>query len=92
MAQECWRRSVLGGKKEMPEVMHYWQGGNHELDFVVAPGEFLEVKRGRTGPLDFAWFPKSFPAGRLTVVGANRFETDRVVGLTVADFMLGTAP
>jgi len=91
VAQECWRRSALDGK-ELPEVMHYWQGGNHELDFVLGPADFLEVKRGRTGPLDFAWFPKSFPDGRLTVVGANRFETDRVVGLTLEDFLLGAAP
>ncbi len=88
VAQECWRRSALRGD-EMPELMHYWQGGNHEIDFVLGAAEFLEVKRGRTGPLDFAWFPKSFPEGRLTVVGANRFETDQVVGVTLEDFLLG---
>lgn len=88
VAQECWRRAALRGE-EMPEVLHYWQGGNHELDFVLRPGLFLEVKRGRTGPLDFAWFPKSFPNDRLMVVGANRFETDAIVGLTLEDFLLG---
>lgn len=91
VAQECWRRSALRGDA-MPELMHYWQGGNHELDFVLGPAEFLEVKRGRTGPLDFAWFPKSFPDGRLIVVGASRFETDRMIGLTLEDFLLGAAP
>jgi len=91
VAQECWRRSALRGD-EMPELMHYWQGGNHEIDFVLGPDEFLEVKRGRTGPLDFAWFPKSFPDGRLTVVGASRFETAQVVGVTLEDFLLGGAP
>jgi predicted AAA+ superfamily ATPase len=88
VAQECWRRSSLRGD-EMPELMHYWQGGNHEIDFVLGSAEFLEVKRGRTGPLDFAWFPKSFPDGHLTVVGASRFETDQVVGVTLEDFLLG---
>jgi predicted AAA+ superfamily ATPase len=88
VAQECWRRAALRGE-ETPEEMHYWQGGHHELDFVLGPNRFLEVKRGRTGPLDFAWFPPSFPDGRLAVVGANRFETDQVVGLTVEDFLLG---
>jgi predicted AAA+ superfamily ATPase len=88
VAQECWRRAALRGD-EMPELMHYWQGGDHEIDFVLGPDEFLEVKRGRTGPLDFAWFPKSFPGGRLTVVGASRFETDQVAGVTLEDFLLG---
>lgn len=88
VAQECWRRAALRGD-EMPELMHYWQGGDHEIDFVLGPEAFLEVKRGRTGPLDFAWFPKSFPGGRLTVVGASRFETDQVAGVTLEDFLLG---
>lgn len=91
VAQECWRRSALRGD-EMPEFMHYWQGGNHEIDFVLGSAEFLEVKRGRTGPLDFAWFPKVFPHARLTVIGANRFETDQVVGVTLEDFLLEGAP
>ena len=86
VAQECWRRAALRGD-EMPELMHYWQGKNHELDFVLGAADFLEVKRGRTGPLDFAWFPKLFPEGRLTVVGASRFETDQVVGVTLEDFL-----
>ncbi|MEI7437574.1 MAG: AAA family ATPase [bacterium] len=87
VAQECWRRSALRGD-EMPELMHYWQGGNHEIDFVLGTDDLLEVKRGRSGPLDFVWFPKVFPNGRLTVVGANRFETDQIVGVTLEDFML----
>jgi predicted AAA+ superfamily ATPase len=91
VAQECWRRAAVRGD-EMPELMHYWQDGNHELDFVLGPAEFLEANRGRTGPLDFAWFPKSFPHGRLTVVGASRFETERVVGLTLEDFLLDGVP
>lgn len=86
VAQECWRRAARRGE-EIPESMHYWQGGEHELDFVLGPDEFLEVKRGRTGPLDFAWFPKSFPHGRLTVIGGNRFETGQIVGMTLEDFL-----
>lgn len=91
VAQECWRRSALRGD-ELPELMHYWQGGERELDFVLGPCQFLEVKRGRTGPLDFAWFPKSFPDGRLTVVSASRFETDRIVGVTLEEFLLNPVP
>ena len=88
VAQECWRRAAIRGA-EIPEALHYWQGGDHELDFVLGANEFLEVKRGRTGPLDFAWFPRSFPHGRLTVVGANRFETERITGMTLSDFLEG---
>jgi predicted AAA+ superfamily ATPase len=87
VAQECWRRAAIRGN-EMPETMNFWQGGDHELDFVLGPDRFLEVKRGRTGPLDFAWFPRSFPKGHLTVVGANRFETDQITGVTLEDFLM----
>ena len=55
----------------------------------MGPERFLEVKCGRTGPLDFAWFPKAFPGRRLTVVGASRFETDCITGITLTDFLLG---
>ena len=49
---------------------------------------FLEVKRGRTSPLEFAWFRKVFPRGRLTVVGRDRFETDSVRGITMEELLL----
>lgn len=87
-AQECWRRAAVRGD-DVPELMHYWQSGDHEIDFVLGPTEFLEIRRGRTGALDFVWFPKVFPQGRLTVVGTSRFETERVVGVTLEDFLLG---
>jgi len=51
-----------------------------ELDFVVKPDSWIEVKRGRTGPLDFAWFPAVFPKARLAVIEAARVETNRTVG------------
>ena len=70
-------------------MMSFWQSSEHELDFVLAPDRFIEVKRGRTGPLDFTWFPKCFPKGRLTVVSESRFETDRIHGITLEDFLLG---
>ncbi len=87
IAQELWRRAAIRGE-EGPEQQLYWQSKQHELDFVVAPGEFLEVKRGRTGPLDFGWFPRAFPGARLTVVGGDRFETDAIRGVTFEDFLL----
>jgi len=89
-AQELWRRAALRGE-EFPEHLHFWQGGEHEIDFVVAPNRFLEVKRGSSGPMEFAWFPRVFPKGRLTVITRTPFETDHVQGITMEDFLLAPA-
>ena len=88
VAQELFRRAALRAD-EFPELMSFWQGGEHELDFVLGPKKFVEVKLGRTGPLDFMWFPNRFPKGRLTVISASRFETDQVCGITLEEFLLG---
>lgn len=87
IAQECSRRACIQGV-EMPEVMAHWQGKKHEIDFVIQNNIFLEVKLGKTGPLDFIWFPKIFPNEKLTVICANRFETDKIIGITIEDFLL----
>jgi uncharacterized protein len=87
VAQELWRRSAVAGE-DFPEYLHYWQGGDHELDFVVSPELFVEVKRGRTSPLEYAWFPRQFPAARLLVIGRDTFDTEAVRGLTLEDFLL----
>ena len=42
----------------MPEKSAFWQSDKHEIDFALSPDDFIEVKRGRAGPLDFGWFPK----------------------------------
>ena len=89
VSQECWRRAALQGD-EIPERSSFWQTDKHELDFVLSPNEFIEVKRGRAGPLDFGWFPKTFPNARLKVVSASRFETDSIEGITLQDFLLET--
>lgn len=86
VAQELWRRAAIRGE-ESPEHQLYWRSKKHEVDFVRPPQTYVEVKRGRTGPLDFAWFPRTFPDGRLVVVGGDRFETDRVRGVTFEDFL-----
>lgn len=86
VAQELFRRRALEGRPE-PERIPYWQGGEHELDFVVAGDELLEVKLGQASPLEFAWFSKVFPKARLTVVCATPFETDRVRALTLEQFL-----
>ncbi len=86
VAQELYRRSELRGDRE-PERIPYWQGGGHEIDFVVAEDEFIEVKRGQATALEFTWFPRVFPKGNLTVVCSTPFETDRVRGLTLESFL-----
>jgi predicted AAA+ superfamily ATPase len=88
VAQELWRRAALKGE-EFPERMAFWQGGGHELDFVLSGSEFLEVKRGASSPLEFAWVPRTFPGGYLTVINTQRFEAGFCKGITLEDFLLG---
>lgn len=88
VAQECWRKAAWRGD-EIPEQTAFWQSDRHELDIVLAPDQFIEIKRGRTGPLDFGWFAQAFPRARLTVVSATRFETDHIQGVTLRDFLSG---
>jgi hypothetical protein len=88
VAQELHRRKALRGDPE-PERLPFWQGGGHELDFVGADEDFVEVKRGPTSPLEFAWFSRAFPKGRLTVVSASRFQAERVRSVTMEDFLQG---
>lgn len=85
VAQELHRRAALAGATE-PERLPYWQGGDHEIDFVL-PDACIEVKRGSATALDFAWFPGTFARGTLTVVCATPFASERVRGETLARFL-----
>ncbi len=86
VAQELYRRKALRGDPE-PERLPFWQGAGHELDFVAGNDEFIEVKRGSTSPLEFAWFHRTFPKSHLTVISASRFATDHIKGVTMEDFL-----
>ena len=86
VAQELWRRAAIAGR-DSAEELQYWQGSGHEIDFVDPPGDFIEVKSGKTSPVDFAWFSRTFPNRVLTVVGPNTFETAAVKGVTMEDFL-----
>ena len=90
VAQELWRRSAIRGDP-VPEDMSFWQSEKNELDFVVGQDQFIEVKRGRTSPLEFTWFPRVFPGGRLIVLSASAFQTDHVKGITMEQFLLQDA-
>jgi predicted AAA+ superfamily ATPase len=89
VAQELFRRAAIRGRAD-PERIPYWHGGAHEMDFVTDE-TFVEVKRGQASALDFSWFSKMLPKGRLTVVCATPFEADRVRGVTLEAFLAGEA-
>lgn len=46
------------------------------------------MRLGRAGPLDFAWFPKTFPKGSLTVICDTPFTSKSVTGITLEEFLL----
>ncbi|MBI5362051.1 MAG: ATP-binding protein [Planctomycetes bacterium] len=87
VAQEIARRAALRGD-ESPETLHYWEGGDHELDYVVRPDLLIEVKRGGTSALEFGWFARTFPRAKLRVVGRDRFTAERITGMTLEDLLL----
>ena len=86
VAQELHRRAAVEGKDE-PERLPYWQGGEHEVDF-AGKGDWYELKRGKTTPMDFSWFPRVFPKGRLTVVCDAHWETDHVKAVRFEEFLM----
>ena len=57
------------------------------MDYVVSSRLFVEVRRGRSSPVEFAWFPRPFRGARLVVVSASRFETKAITGLTLERFL-----
>lgn len=87
VAQEIARRAARRGE-ETPEILSFWAGGEHEIDFVVRPDLLVEVKRGGASALEYAWFPRTFPRSSLRVVGREVFEADRIRGMTMEEFLV----
>ncbi len=87
VAQEIWRRSVLGGQSN-PEAIGFWASKEHEIDFVTPDKNFIEVKRGKTSPMDFSWFSRIFPRDHLTVICRSPFTSKQVTGVTMEEFLL----
>ncbi len=87
VAQELWRQAALTGV-EFPEEMSHWQSDKHEIDFVIDGKRFLEVKSGRTTPIEFAWFRKAFPKASLEVISRTGYRTGGVVAITLEEFLL----
>lgn len=90
VAQELWRRAAIRGD-ELPDEQMHWRNKEDEIDFVLAPDNFLEVKLGPTNPLEFAWFAHAFPNQRLTVVSQSVYETRSIRGIQLERFLLGRA-
>lgn len=80
------RRFVMEGR-EILAPLYFWQNQTHEIDFVIDPTTLLEVKRGRSGPLEFGWFEKQFPQARLRVINTENFETQAVEGVRWEAFL-----
>jgi predicted AAA+ superfamily ATPase len=89
VAQELLRRNSLEGKHLLAPLA-FWQNKNHEIDFVITHStpEYLEVKRGKTTALEFAWFTKQFIHSNLTVINQSLYQTDQITGISFEDFLL----
>ena len=87
VAQELWRQSAIQGE-EIPENMNYWNTSSHEIDFIYHDRSFIEVKRGKSSPLEYGWFSKEFPNAKIIIINTEKFETKNVMGITPEDFML----
>jgi len=86
VAQEIWRRAALRGE-QTPEELLFWASGDREIDYVVRPELWIEVKRGGASAMEFAWFVYSFPRAELWIVGRECFAADRIRGLTMAELL-----
>lgn len=88
MAQEIWRKTVLKYKYDQAEKIAFWKTKNNEIDFVLPDETFIEVKRGKAGPMDFTWFPRIFPHANLKVICQNSFEINNIKGMSIEEFLL----
>jgi len=87
VAQEIFRRQCIAGIED-PATLWFWASKDHEVDFVDARKRMYEVKVGRSGPLDFGWFPRAFPKRQLLVIGGGEFRSSSVKGITLEQFLL----
>lgn len=89
VAQEIWRKKCIQNKNDMPDHLHFWQSAEHEIDFVL-PEEslYVEVKSGSSNPMNFLWFLKQNAYQNLTIINQNAFDTQRIRGITLEEFLL----
>lgn len=86
IAQELMRRFTLEGRDILAPLL-FWQSQAHEIDFVIHPKCFLEVKRGKSHPFEFSWLERELPEAHLSVINTNSFETDKVIGLSLKQYL-----
>lgn len=87
VAQELQRRASLAGK-DLLEPLAFWQTKSHEIDFYDRGEGFIEVKRGGSTPLEFAWFVKQFKDEPLTIINQKVFTTPHLRGISLENFLL----
>lgn len=86
VAQELVRRKAIHGETAL-DPLYFWQNKEHEIDFVVKPKDYLEVKRGQSSPIEFAWTKHQFPKSQVRVLCNTPFETQTVSGITLEQFL-----
>lgn len=88
VAQEIWRRTCISSANGPPEHMNFWQSHDHEIDFIVADkNRYLEVKAGSAHPTEYIWFLNTFRNEKLTVINKNHFNTQKITGITLENFL-----
>lgn len=86
VAQELVRRKAIRGEEAL-DPLYFWGNKVHEIDFVVQPNDYLEVKRGQSSPLEFAWTKHQFPKSHVTVICNTPFQTETVRAMTLEQFL-----
>lgn len=86
VAQELQRKAAFD--QVILEPLKFWQNKQHEIDFVTANEEFIEVKRGKCNSFEFDWFLKQIPNQELQVINQKDFKTKWIEGITLEQFML----
>jgi hypothetical protein len=79
---------LLAEGNDDPEAIGFWNSKEHEIDFVTPDNKFIEVKRGKAGPMEFSWFSRIFPKDHLTVICNSPFTSRQVTGITMEEFLL----
>lgn len=73
---------------EFPEHSNYWMNDSHEIDFILDPTNFLEIKAGQAHSWEFSWFANSFAKSKLYVVSESSFEeTSHTVGYSWREWL-----
>ena len=87
VAQELVRRQCIRGDEDPLSLAYALAGDDREIDFVTARRRLYEVKRGSASAPEFAPYLKRIGDKKLTVVSHSEFQSERLLGLTLHDFL-----